>query len=65
MKKQENINILPCGLFIDRTYPFIGATPDELVGDDMLVEIKCPLTAVKKRIKECNTGKHNTNFKIR
>lgn len=48
LEKQENINIMPCGLFIDRTYPFIGATPDGLVGDDILVEIKCPLTALKK-----------------
>lgn len=47
LEKQENISIMPCGLFIDRTYPFIGATPDGLVGDDMLIEIKCPLTAVK------------------
>ncbi|KAH9639153.1 hypothetical protein HF086_018221 [Spodoptera exigua] len=48
LEKQENITILPCGLFIDRTYPFIRATPDGLVGDDTLIEIKCPLTAVKK-----------------
>lgn len=50
LQKQENVNIIPCGLFIDKTYPFIGATPDGLVGDDMLVEIKCPLTAAKKGV---------------
>lgn len=48
LEKQENITIMPCGLFIDRSYPFIGATPDGLVGDDTLIEIKCPLNAVKK-----------------
>ncbi|XP_046970606.1 uncharacterized protein LOC124537760 [Vanessa cardui] len=47
LQTQENLNILPCGLFIDQTYPFIGATPDGLMGDDMIVEIKCPLVAVK------------------
>ncbi|KAH9642624.1 hypothetical protein HF086_011217 [Spodoptera exigua] len=52
LEKQGNISILPCGLFIDRTYPFIRATPDGLVGDDTLIEIKCPLTAVKKVLSE-------------
>lgn len=48
LKRQENVEILPCGLFIDPVHPFLGATPDGLIGDNMLVEIKCPLTASKK-----------------
>lgn len=35
-------------MFIDPIYSFIGATPDGLIGDDMIVEIKCPITASKK-----------------
>lgn len=50
MELQESINIEPCGLFIDENYPFIGATPDGLVGDDKIVEIKCPITAYRKGI---------------
>lgn len=50
MELQEAIKIEPCGLFIDEYYPFIGATPDGLVGDDKIVEIKCPITAFKKGI---------------
>lgn len=42
LQRQENVDILPCGLFIDPIHPFIGATPDGLIGDDTIVEIKCP-----------------------
>lgn len=48
LQKQENINSMPCGLFIDKTYPFFGASPDGLVGGDTLVKIKFPITAAKK-----------------
>lgn len=50
MEKQEAIKIEPCGLFIDQNYSFIGATPDGLVGENSIVEIKCPISAFKKGI---------------
>lgn len=34
--------IVPCGLFIDETLHYLGASPDGLVADDAIVEIKCP-----------------------
>lgn len=37
--------ITKCGLFIDRNNPFLGASPDGLVKDDSIVEIKCPSSA--------------------
>jgi len=40
-----NINIKRCGLFIDSEIPFLGASPDGLIGDDGIVEIKCPFAA--------------------
>lgn len=33
-----------CGLFIDRQRPWLAASPDGLVGEDALIEVKCPLT---------------------
>ena len=33
------------GLFIDNEYPFLGAPPDGLIGNDVIVEIKCPFSA--------------------
>lgn len=40
-----NINIKRCGLFIDSEIPFLGASPDGLIKDDGIVEIKCPFAA--------------------
>ena len=34
-----------CGLFIDQQYPFLGASPDGLIRNDGIVEIKCPYRA--------------------
>jgi len=39
------MDVADCGLFIDEKYPFLGATPDGLLGEDGLVEIKCPSAA--------------------
>lgn len=37
--------ILPSGLFVDINLPFLAAFPDDIIGDDLLVEIKCPASA--------------------
>lgn len=49
--KRELQNILKelirnCGIFIDEEYFFLGGTPDGLIGDDGLVEIRCPYSAM-------------------
>ncbi|CAH2088145.1 unnamed protein product [Euphydryas editha] len=49
---QEGVQISPCGLFIDSEIPFLAATPDGIIGNDTIVEIKCPLSAFKMSIKE-------------
>ncbi|CAG9134858.1 unnamed protein product [Plutella xylostella] len=42
LSKQEGIDIKPCGLFIDSEVPYLGATPDGISGEDVVVEVKCP-----------------------
>ncbi|XP_070523169.1 uncharacterized protein [Cardiocondyla obscurior] len=37
--------IRPCGMFIDNENPCLGASPDGVIDEDGLVEIKCPLSA--------------------
>ncbi|XP_047023593.1 uncharacterized protein LOC124632693 isoform X2 [Helicoverpa zea] len=37
--------ITPCGLFVCMDKPYLGASPDGLLGTDGLVEIKCPSSA--------------------
>jgi hypothetical protein len=38
---EKNVVVDKCGLFVDMEYPFLGASPDGLVGVDGLVEVKC------------------------
>lgn len=40
-----NKDIKPCGLFIDFENPCLGASPDGLIDENGLVEIKCSLSA--------------------
>jgi len=37
--------IKSCGSFIDFNNPCLGASPDGLIDEDGLIEIKCPLSA--------------------
>jgi predicted phage-related endonuclease len=37
--------IQPCGFALHGSIPFFGASPDGLLGDDGLVEIKCPTSS--------------------
>jgi len=39
------IEINDCGIFIDENIPYLAATPDGIIGDDTIVEIKCPYAA--------------------
>jgi hypothetical protein len=47
----DNIEIISCGLFIDKSVYFLGASPDGFIEKiDSLVEIKCPYTAYKQNL---------------
>lgn len=43
--KIVGITVKSCGLFVHRNYPFLAASPDGLIADDGIVEIKCPYKA--------------------
>ncbi|XP_029054467.1 uncharacterized protein LOC114881772 [Osmia bicornis bicornis] len=45
LEKELGIDILPCGFFINAVVPYLDATPDGLVDDDTIVEVKCPKSA--------------------
>nr|CAD7418951.1 unnamed protein product [Timema cristinae] len=44
LQLQINIDVTNCGLFVDKDQPFLAASPNGLVGDNEIVEIKCPMT---------------------
>lgn len=52
LSRQENVVIRPCGLFIDQDIQFLGASPDGLIDEDTVVEIKCPISAYKLTFQE-------------
>lgn len=53
-----------CGLFIDKNLPFLGASPDGLVEEDKIVEIKCPYTARELSVDDAIKAKKNNFWKI-
>lgn len=50
--KRENVSVQECGLFIHDKFGFLGASPDGLIGEDGLIEVKCPSSAVDMTIEE-------------
>lgn len=38
------LDVEECGLFINKDKPYLGASPDGLLGSETIVEIKCPYT---------------------
>ena len=41
-KQLTNLDVTDIGLVVSEKYPFIGASPDGVVQDGRLIEIKCP-----------------------
>lgn len=67
-----DMKVTPCGLFVDEAHPFLAATPDGLVGENAIIEIKCPYTArmctpmeavINKAIKFCRVENGELNLK--
>ncbi|KAF2882250.1 hypothetical protein ILUMI_23918 [Ignelater luminosus] len=48
----HNVKIVDCGMFVHKTLPYLSASPDGLIGEDSLIEIKCPFSAKDMTIKE-------------
>ncbi|GFU76154.1 yqaJ domain-containing protein [Trichonephila clavipes] len=41
-EREYSTEVKICSLFVDKDKPFLCASPDGLVGEDGLIEIKCP-----------------------
>lgn len=41
-EEKFHIKTQTCGLFVPVDRPYLGASPDAIVGDDGIVEVKCP-----------------------
>lgn len=66
-QKQYNVEVRPSGLWVDDQYGFLGASPDGLIGDDAVVEVKCLYSCSKSKarnIEEVLSTKKNTCLTI-
>jgi hypothetical protein len=41
----QGVSTKKCGLHISESHPFLASTPDRVVSDDKLLEVKCPYVA--------------------
>lgn len=41
-QEKTGLRVKKCGLFIDKDVPYLGATPDGLIGTQGIIEVKCP-----------------------
>ena len=62
LKEHLNIKVQSCGLFINTELPYLGATPDGLIDEDGLVEIKCPSSCAEMTPEDCIKAKKFSFF---
>ncbi|XP_056645709.1 uncharacterized protein LOC130450968 [Diorhabda sublineata] len=43
----HNVAVAECSLYFDAKKPYLAATPDGLIGDNDIIEVKCPYSAAK------------------
>ncbi|KAL5006349.1 hypothetical protein ScPMuIL_015155 [Solemya velum] len=49
-EKLTKVETTPCGTFVCAKYPYLASSPDAVIDDDRLVEVKCPYTARNEMI---------------
>ncbi|XP_050548520.1 uncharacterized protein LOC126910193, partial [Daktulosphaira vitifoliae] len=47
LQHRLGVNNKACSLFVHKTLQFLAASPDGLIDDDSIVEIKCPASIIK------------------
>lgn len=58
-ENSTNNSVEPCGLFIDVSNPFLGASPDGIVGEEGIVEVKCLASVKEETLSEAVKAKKN------
>ncbi len=50
LEEKHSIKVSESGLFVSPCYPFLGASPDGLIGTEGIVEVKCPYNGRNSQI---------------
>jgi len=53
-EEKTGLKVEPCGLFIHEIYGFLGASPDGVIDNDFIVEVKCPKSAKNLTVSEAS-----------
>ncbi|KAJ8912411.1 hypothetical protein NQ315_013478 [Exocentrus adspersus] len=72
-KQEYDVKVITCGLFVDKQYCMLAASPDGLVGNDGLIEIKCPKVssdmhpknAIQTKVIKCCTIDENNLLSLK
>jgi hypothetical protein len=48
--EETGCNVTQCGTFVSLSHPFLAASPDGVVNENLLLEVKCPYSARKRII---------------
>lgn len=62
-----DVQVQACGIFVSKSLPFLGASPDAIVNDTTICEVKCPFSAKNKQISPITVPylKLDLNYNIR
>ena len=71
----NGLKVEECGLFVDTAIGYLAATPDGTVGQDSLVEVKCPMKCLENKMEDLArndstfclemTGKGKTGLRLK
>ena len=61
-ENHEMLIVVPEGFLVHPTLDYVGCSPDGLVGDDGMVEVKCP-SAEAKHLESLLKGSHAVEYK--
>lgn len=64
LERELNLKVEKCGLFIDDDHEYLGCSPDGLVGDKGIVEVKCPYNSFNLNIDEQIIKRKITCFNV-
>jgi hypothetical protein len=53
-EKDSGCKIHQCGIFVSTKCPFLGASPDGIINDDNIIEVKCPYSIRNEEISISN-----------
>ena len=53
-EKDSGCKIQQCGIFVSTNCPFLGASPDGIINDDVVIEVKCPYSIRNEEISTSN-----------